>query len=78
MSAEAAALTRSWPVGTRTATLSMPKPRPGRPQSCVILWTPDAPPSMSGAEWKQYRAGRDAAVSELAAALGVNVAVIDL
>ena len=77
MSAEAA-FVRSWQVGAFTVTLSMPKPRPGRAQSCLIEWAPDAPPSMSAAEWGQYRAGRNAALAELARELGSNVAVLEV
>lgn len=36
------------------------------------------PEGLGATEWQQYRRGRDAAISEIAQALGLNVAVIDL
>lgn len=78
MTAEAPALVRSWPVGSRTATLTVPRPAPGSVLSAVIEWSPDAPRGLSGAEWKQYRDGRNAALAEVAAELGVSAAVLDV
>lgn len=78
MSAEAAALTRSWAVGTRTCTLTVPKSRPGAAMSACVEWSPDPPPRLSASEWHQYRTGRNAAIAEMAATLGINAAVIDL
>jgi len=78
MSAEAAALTRSWPVGNRTCTLTVPRPNPGAPACAVVEWSPDTPSRLTASEWKAYRAGRDQAAAELAAELGGAAAVIEL
>ncbi len=78
MSAEAAALTRSWPVGERTCTLTVPKRKPGAVMSACVEWSPNPPARMTAAEWHEYRAGRNAAIAELAAELGINAAVVDL
>jgi hypothetical protein len=77
MSAEAA-FTSTWRVGRYTATLSVPKPRPGAVLSAVIEWSPNRPASLSSAEWNQYRVGRNAAMAAMAEAMGINAAVIDL
>lgn len=78
MSAEAAALTRSWPVGSRVCTLTVPKSKPGAVMAACIEWEPGPPPHLSASEWREYRAGRNAAIADLAAKLGINAAVIDL
>lgn len=78
MSGEAA-FTRSWLVGCRTVTLTTPvRLLPGACLSAAMEWAPSTPERLTSAEWVQYRAGRNAAVCELAAALGVKVAVVDL
>jgi hypothetical protein len=73
MSAEAA-FTSTWRVGRYTATLSMPKPRPGQVASAVIEWQPHVPHDLNPDEQRAYRAGRDKAL----AALGMRTVVIDL
>jgi hypothetical protein len=78
VSAEAAFFTRSWRVGTCTCTLSVPTLKTGRPAHACIEWDPSAPAQLSPAELRQYLAGRDAAVADLAREMGLTVAVIDL
>lgn len=78
MSAEAAVLTRTWRVGQRTATLTAPRPRAGQTMHVTIEWDPAPPRKMSAGEWRQYREGRDAALRELSAELGLSFGVIDL
>jgi hypothetical protein len=39
-------------------------------------WTPEVPPALSDQGWAEYRAGRDALMGEVAAAIG-NVVVIE-
>lgn len=78
MAAEAAVLTRSWKVGRRTCTLTVPRPTQGGLACAVMEWSPDSPSGLSRKEWRQYRAGRNRAAAELAAALGVAAAVIEL
>ena len=72
MSAEAAALTRSWSVGAFTATLTVPKARPSQVASAVIEWSPHVPQRLTAKEREQYRTGRDEAIR----ALGLNALVI--
>lgn len=74
MSAEAAAITRSWSVGPYTATLTVPKAKPGQTVAAVIEWEPRVPQRLKPAEIEQYRAGRDAAIK----ALGLNVLVVEV
>jgi hypothetical protein len=78
MSAEAASLTRSWRVGSRQVTMTIPRAKPGAMRAAAIEWWPDAPPRLTGSEWHEYRSGRDAAMAELAAELGINIAVLEL
>lgn len=77
MSAEAA-FTRSWAVGAFTASLSAPRPKPGQQLAAVIEWAPSVPARLTPDELAAYRAGRDAALLELATELGASVAVVDL
>lgn len=65
MSASGVALARSWRVGRYTATLSVPKAKPGTAAACVVEWSPEVPQRLTPAEWRQYRAGRDRAIAEL-------------
>lgn len=76
MSAEAA-FTRSWRVGMWVASLTCRKPQAGQDLAAVIEWTPNRPHRLSAGELQQYRAGRDAAMAELAAELGITVGVIE-
>ena len=78
MSAEAPALTRSFPVGHRIVTVTMPAPRRGKVRYMMIEWTPDPPRRLSKREWRQYRAGRNAAVAELAKWAGMKAAIIEI
>jgi len=78
MSGESALLTRSWPVGARTVTLTIPKPRPGAPVCATAEWSPTEPTRLSTDEWKQYRMGRNEALAQLAGELGISVAVLDI
>jgi hypothetical protein len=78
MSAESAALVRTWRVGPFTATLTMPRPMRGRARAAVIEWEPCAPTELSAEEVKQYRVGRDAALADLAVRLGIRIGVAEL
>jgi len=77
MSAQAA-ITRSWPVGKRTVTLSVPPLKHGTVMHAVIEWAPEQPPRLSGEEWHEYRVGRQIALAEIAGQLGIPMAVLDL
>ena len=76
--AEQAALVRSWRVGRRTVTATMPQPRRGQVRHTVMEWSPDQPRRLSQREWKQYRAGRDKAFAEMFAYLGIKGLVLDI
>ncbi len=78
VSASAAILTRSWPVGTRTCTLSISRIEPGATVQMCVEWTPSLPKGLTASERHQYRSGRDAALDQLAAELGITVAVVEL
>lgn len=77
MSAEAPAIVRTWAVGAYRCTLTARRPRAGEVHSAALEWSPRAPTRLTCAERLEYRAGRDAAVADLARELGVTVAVVD-
>ena len=78
MSAESAAMTRTWRVGRWKVTATVPQVRVGQVASAAIEWDPDVPRKLSRREWREYRAGRDAAFAELFAELGIRGAVIEV
>ena len=78
MSAEAAAMTRTWRVGKRKVTATVPQVRAGKVLHAAIEWHPDMPRRLSRREWEQYRSGRDAAFAELFAELGIRGAVVEI
>lgn len=78
MTAAAAILPRSWPVGSRVCTLTVSRPKAGKPQHACIEWAPHQPEHLTSAEREQYLIGRNAAVADLARELGITVAVVDL
>ena len=67
-------LTRSWPVGSRTCTLSVPRLRKGALQHASVECSPTRPPYLKSSDWPQYLAGRAQAVAEIAAELGITIA----
>jgi hypothetical protein len=77
MSAETAALTRSWCAGAYTVTLTVPKPRPGQVAHCSIEWSPTVPDKLDAAARAEYVAGRNRALADWAHEMGIRVAVVD-
>ncbi len=77
MSAEKA-FTRSWPVGSYTATLTSPAPAAGQVRSAVIEWSPHAPGRLSPQLLKAYRRGRGIALADMTRELGIRVGVVEL
>ena len=75
---EKAAMIRTFRVGKRKVTLTVPQIRAGQVAHAVIEWHPDMPRRLSRREWKQYRQGRDAAFAELCRELGVSGALIEI
>jgi hypothetical protein len=78
MSATSAALVRQFKVGPYSITLSVPKVAPGGAASACVEWEPHMPKRLSVMELAQYRAGRDAAIAEIANELGGTVAVMEV
>lgn len=78
MSGEAAAFVRSWRVGPYTAKLTVPQIVAGKPAAACVEWSPSEPTRLDAQQWREYRAGRNAVLAELAQQLGGSVAVIDL
>jgi hypothetical protein len=78
MSAEPAILTHLWKVGSRTCTMVVPCLQPGRPVHVAIEWCPTMPRRLSAEELSEYRAGRDAALAELARELGGSAVLFEV
>ena len=76
--AEKAALVRTWRVGKRKVTVTVPQIRSGQVLYAAFEWYPNMPRRMSRREWKQYRKGRDAAFAELFAEIGIRGAVLEI
>ncbi len=70
--AEKAALVRTWRVGKRKVTVTVPQIRTGQVLYAAFEWTPNMPRRLSRREWRQYRKGRDAAFADLFAELGIR------
>lgn len=77
MSACSAAAVRSWPVGRFTCTMTVPRPDPHGVVHAVAEWTPTEPTRLTTEEWRQYRAGRNRALAEISAELGLSIAVLE-
>ncbi len=65
MSAEAPALVRTFRVGHRIRTISLPASEPGSVSYGTVEWEPDLPAGLNRSELRQYRKGRDKAFAEL-------------
>lgn len=79
LGAESAALVRSFHVGHRLVVITVRRPRPGAAVSMLTEWTPDVPRNLTETELAEYRAGRDAAVRDLAEMLGLkSIAVVEV
>lgn len=78
MSAEAAAGVRTWSVGRYTATLTIPRPRPGATLAASVEWLPEMPERLTEAEVAEYVRGRNQALLELSVELGLRAVVVDL
>jgi hypothetical protein len=78
LTAETPALVRTFAVGERTVTVTVPRAAPGAVVAMAFEWSPDTPPRLSPSEWREYRTGRDAALAELADVIGGKIAVVEL
>jgi len=54
MSAESAAMMRTWRVGKRRVTMTAPQVRIGQVGMATMEWHPDMPSKLSRRERKQY------------------------
>ena len=78
MTAEPAALVRTFKVGKRRVTVTIPNPRQGGVVSMICEWQPDTPQRLSRREWREYRAGRDDALRELCLMTGERMMLVEL
>jgi hypothetical protein len=76
MSAEAAAVVRSFRVGKRTCTITLPRVERGAVICVSSEWSPTMPHRLSAKEMRQYKAGRDQAVAELAGTIGGGAVLV--
>jgi hypothetical protein len=58
--------------------MTVPRPKSGQGVHVAVEWVPDVPGRLTAAELRQYRAGRDAVIADVAQTLGISVAVVDL
>jgi hypothetical protein len=78
MSAETPALVRSFKVGSRTVTFTIPKPVPGEGLCASVEWDPAlSQHGLSDHELDQYRAGRDAVYHELSRMMGLKIMLVE-
>ncbi|MCW5750874.1 MAG: hypothetical protein KIT81_06985 [Alphaproteobacteria bacterium] len=76
--ADAALLVRSFKVGRRIVTMTIPQ-IPARGLVCMSCeWAPDAPRRLSKRELREYRQGRDAVLAEISEMIGGRVAVAEV
>ena len=78
MSAESPAVVHSFRVGKRTVTITIPYPEL---DSCIAMaceWSPTVPKRLSRRGWREYRAGRDAALAELSRITGERCVVVEI
>ena len=78
MSGQSPSLVRSFTVGRYTVTLRVPPIERGSVRSMVCEWEPETPTRLTKRELREYRAGRDAALAELAEAMSTRALVIEL
>jgi len=78
MSGESPALVRSFPVGARTVTMTVPLPARGKLACFVVEWAPDMPTRLSRRERRAYRSGRAAVTRELGKLLGGAVLTVEI
>jgi uncharacterized protein (UPF0254 family) len=70
-------LSRSWKVGAYVCTLFVPPMRAGV-MHAIIEWDPRQPDSLNREEIAAYRRGRNRALAELSAELGIRSAVVEV
>ena len=78
MSGEAAAMVRTFSVGKRRVTLTIPQTNVGGVLHMAAEWEPDVPRRLSKREWKQYREGRDKVFAELCEQTGLRGMMVEV
>jgi hypothetical protein len=79
MSAEAAALSVTFPVGRKyRCTVTIPPPRQGELRPVAFEWEPDVPRRLTKKELRDYRRGRDAAFATLAEQTGLRTLLVEI
>lgn len=74
-----ALVTATFRVGRRyRCTMTIPRPEEGTALSMACEWEPSTPKRLNDREMRDYRRGRDAALSEVARLMGGNVMCIEL
>ncbi len=77
MTAEAAALVRSYRVGRYTCTWTLRRPVRGAVVHSTCEWSPHLPRSLTAGELREYRKGRAAVFDELARVTGLRTLVVE-
>jgi hypothetical protein len=78
MSASAALLVRTFRVGHRTVTWTVPPIAPGGVLHMACEWHPDTPRRLAPFELRAYRAARAQLMAELAVLVGGPVLTVEL
>ncbi len=78
MPGESAALVRTWRVGKRKVTVTVPQIRTGQVLHAAFEWFPNMPRRLSRRDLRHYRKGRDAAFNELCRELGIPGALVEI
>ncbi len=78
MPGESAALVRTWRVGKRKVTVTVPQIRTGQVLHAAFEWSPNMPRRLSRRDLRQYRKGRDSAFNELCRELGIPGALVEI
>ena len=71
-----AAVMKSFKVGKLTCTITIQAPTVGAVTNMVVEWEPGMPRRLSRRQWAEYRAGRDAAFTELLNKMGGGSALV--
>lgn len=59
-------------------TMTIPRPEPGSALSMACEWEPSTPKRLNDREMRDYRRGRNAALSEVACLIGGDVMCIEV
>ena len=78
MSAAAPAYSAAWKVGRYICTLTVPAIEPGRTICAVVEWAPEVPQRLCSSARREYRRGRERALTALASELGLNIALLEI